>query len=265
MQNTVILYREGYDYPDEPAAMEKYFSVVYRRSDAPSNSLVIGRYSVLPYYKELTEDLDNINAKLINSYRQHKYLADIGNWYCDLSELTPKTWNQLSQIPERGPFILKGETNSKKFQWDTHMFAATKSDAVEVYCRLQEDSMIGDQVIYIREYIPLKLLGHGLRGLPVSKEFRFFICNGNILCGGFYWSGHTEEINPSETDVSQVPITFLQKVINLVGKNANFWVVDVAQTKAGDWIVIELNDGQMSGLSDNDPDKLYKNLKLSLE
>lgn len=38
-------------------------------------------------------------------------------------------------------------------------------------------------------------------------------------------------------------------------------MIDVAQTESGDWIVIELNDGQMSGLSENNPEILYKNLK----
>jgi hypothetical protein len=49
-------------------------------------------------------------------------------------------------------------------------------------------------------------------------------------------------------------------VIDRVGDRANFYAVDVAQTVAGDWIVIELNDGQMSGLSENDPEILYCNL-----
>jgi hypothetical protein len=39
----------------------------------------------------------------------------------------------------------------------------------------------------------------------------------------------------------------------------------VAKTQSGEWIVIELNDGQMAGLSDNDPSVLYHNLKVRLE
>jgi len=42
-------------------------------------------------------------------------------------------------------------------------------------------------------------------------------------------------------------------------------VVDVARTESGEWIVIELNDGQQSGLSDNDPDQLYSNMKKMLD
>lgn len=46
--------------------------------------------------------------------------------------------------------------------------------------------------------------------------------------------------------------------------DTNFYVVDVAQTESGDWLVVELNEGQMSGLSDNNPDIFYSALKQSI-
>jgi hypothetical protein len=49
-----------------------------------------------------------------------------------------------------------------------------------------------------------------------------------------------------------------------VKDNVNFFVMDVALTESGRWIVIELNDGQMAGLSENDPDVLYGNMKKML-
>jgi hypothetical protein len=58
-----------------------------------------------------------------------------------------------------------------------------------------------------------------------------------------------------------VPQEFIQKVIDRVKDKVNFFVMDIAKTQSGDWIVVELNDGQMSGLSENDPNVLYKNLK----
>jgi hypothetical protein len=39
-----------------------------------------------------------------------------------------------------------------------------------------------------------------------------------------------------------------------------FFVLDLAQTIAGSWIVVEVNDGQMSGLSGCDADTLYRNM-----
>jgi hypothetical protein len=60
-------------------------------------------------------------------------------------------------------------------------------------------------------------------------------------------------------------VELIQEVIRRVGSKATFYVVDTAfKQDDGSPIVIELNDGQMSGLSANDPKVLYRSLKESL-
>jgi hypothetical protein len=100
----------------------------------------------------------------------------------------------------------------------------------------------------------------GIHGLPITKEFRFFVAYGEILSGGYYWSSHVEDL-PEVPSASEVPSSFLKEVISKIGHKANYYAVDIAQTEMGEWIVIELNDGQMSGLSENDPYVLYGNLR----
>jgi hypothetical protein len=262
--NPVILFRDGNDYPGEMDIAAKSFKIITKRTQVLSQDLVIGRYSVIPYYEDLEADIIAMGGCLINSYKQHRYVADMGNWLRDLKDITPKTWNQLDQIPFEGPFVLKGETNSKKFNWKTHMFAENKTEAIDVYLKLQEDGLIGNQSIYIRQYVPLVKVIDGVGDLPITKEFRFFIYNGVVLSGGFYWSNYLDDLDVIP-DVNDVPKEFLQKIIDSVGKNIMFWVVDVAQTQSGDWIVIELNDAQQSGLSCNDPANLYSNLNKILK
>jgi hypothetical protein len=259
----VILYRQGVN-PDEDseeiqAAKEAGFSVVHLRTEIKSNDLVIGRYSVLPFYHELEKDVANQGGKLINTFRQHQFIADMREWCETLKDFTPKLYARLQDLPEVGPFVLKGQTNSKKHQWNTHMYAVDKRSAGGVYSRLRDDMFLADQEIYARDYIPLKRLTIGMNGLPIAKEFRFFILNKTIICGSFYWASHTFDLE-SIPDVAEVPDEFLQQVISLIGDKANFYVLDVAQTENGNWIVIELNDGQMSGLSCNTPESLYVNL-----
>lgn len=238
---------------------------VYRlRSQIPPNSLVVGRYSVLPYYRELEEDLIANGSCLVNSYRQHAWIADLREWSQDLHGLTPKTWFDLSQIPEEGPFVLKGATNSRKFEWNTHMFARNKKEAIEVYRRLSQDGLVGEQDICIREYVPLRKLAEGFNGLPISEEYRFFILDGEVLSGAFYWSSHVDDLTETPR-CDRVPQTFLTEVIDRIGFNARFVVVDIGIKADGEPIVIELNDGQMSGLSENNPDILYQNLKKVLD
>ncbi len=55
-------------------------------------------------------------------------------------------------------------------------------------------------------------------------------------------------------------MNFINKAIEAVGDNVSFYSLDVALTEKGNWIVIEVNDGCLSGLSANNPEELYKKL-----
>jgi hypothetical protein len=261
----VIYIRASLAEQEELHAAKKYFDVIEQRTHVKSNQLVIPRYSALPYCKELEEDVKYLGGKLINSYRQHCYVANIRNWYYDLTEITPRTWFYLDQIEDKdGPFVLKGSTNSKKHAWSTMMYAKDKKEAGEVYCRLAHDSMIGVQDIVVRKYVPLNKLADGLNGLPISEEYRFFVFNKKVIAKGFYWSNHWDDLEV-KPDVNSVPSYFISTVIEKIGDNVPFYVFDVAKTCKGNWIVIELNDGMMSGLSMIDPEEFYCNLKMELE
>jgi hypothetical protein len=265
MNRPIILYRGSDFEKEELAQASTYFTCTNRRPNIKSGDLVIGRYSLLPFYSEQAKDIEYVGAKLINSYNQHLYVADLQNYVYDLKELTPRTWNELQDIPDNGTaFVLKGETNSRKSNWLRDMYAASKKEAIEVYGRLSDDSLIGHQKIFIREYIPLVKYLDGINGMPVTKEYRFFVAYGKVLCGGYYWQNYIDDL-PSEPDVNEVPRDFLEKVIQRIDNQCNFYTIDVGQTQSGDWIVIELNDGQQAGLSCNTPEILYERLRNSID
>src|SRR5690606_13491947 len=142
-----IYYRSSLTPEEEVAAIRRHFP---RHSDALvgiTDALVVGRYSVLPFYADIEREFALQRSRLINTHRQHRYIADF-EWYEDLKDLTPETWFRLSDVPkDGGPYVLKGRTNSRKHNWNTHMFAATFQDAVVVDGRLRQDSLIGDQDI----------------------------------------------------------------------------------------------------------------------
>lgn len=225
---------------------------------------MIGRYSLYPFYADQEKDIEWLGARLINSYQQHRYIADLQNYVYDLQDLTPKTWDDLQSIPEVGPFVIKGETNSRKSNWLRDMYAPDKKTAIDICNRLSNDGLMQQQKLYIRQYVPLVKLMDGVNGMPVTMEFRFFVAYQRLLCGGYYWQNYVDDMvtKPSET---QVPLDFLNKVIDRVGDKSNFYVIDVGQTQSGEWIVIELNDGQQSGLSCIDPKELYMRLGLMVE
>lgn len=257
----VILFRKYREVEEEYNMAQKYLPCYESRMDIKSGDLVIGRYSVLPYYKDLERDIKKIGAELINSYKQHRYVADISNWYEGLKLYTPKTWFRPEDVlsNETGSFVLKGETNSKKFLWNTHMFAKDRDNLMRIYCNLQDDSLISHQNVCIRQYVPLNTYFVGINGLPVAEEYRFFVCYGKVVSGGFYWSNAIEDVEEMgyKPDVNNVPKDFIDRLIKIISPNINFFVMDIAKTKEGEWILIELNDGQMSGLSENDPNVLY--------
>lgn len=244
---------------NELKAAKKYFHCVDLITDIPDNSFVVGRFSLYPFYYDQVRELKNKNCKLINEHWQYEYIADLKNYVSDLEDMTPKTWDKLDALPEGRSFVLKGETNSRKNLWLTSMFAENKEKAKEIYFKLLDDSLIGAQKIYIREYIPLYTYMKGINGMPVTKEFRLFVAYGKVISSAYYWQNYIDDIdeNPNPNDI---PKEFIQKVIDRVGFNSNFFVIDIGLTKSGEWIVIELNEGQFSGLSCNEPENLYKNL-----
>jgi len=255
-----IIFISSYADSSEIYEASRFFDVVSRRASIPFGSLVIPRYSAL-FYKELEDDVIILGSKLINSYNEHLFVADIKNWYSVLYEFTPKTWFSLDQIPDVGPFVLKGATNSKKSCWETHMYAKTKPDAVKVFGNLSNDGLISQQDIYIRQYVPLNKLTDSIsNGPPITEEYRFFILDGEVLCSGFYWSEYIDDVEVEKVNSHKVPEEFLNKVISIISHYIRFFVVDVALTLSGQWIVIELNDAQMSGLSAIPASELYSSL-----
>lgn len=235
----------------------QHVEVTTRRTSIESGSLVICRYSALPFYRELCDDVRALGSTMLTSYRDHQYCATVMDWYGDLEGLTPRTWFRLEDVPPNIPVVLKGSTNSRKDKWDTHMFAPTQDKRVEVYLRLMEDSFIAAQDLVIREYVPLKQYGVGIRNLPITKEFRFFVLDGRVVTCGYYWSECWDDLD-DKPDAAEVPQSLLNEVIARVP--VRFFVVDIGQTESGEWIVIEINDAQMSGLSMCNPDLLYKAL-----
>lgn len=244
-------------------------AVRFRTDVGRGEETVIGRYSVLPFYKELSDELRTHGSHLINSHGQHSFVADVMAWAgpggC-LEGLTPRTWTEWHSLPI-GQYVVKGRTNSRKHRWDTHMFAPTRENVATVVRRLSEDTMIADQGFVVREYVPLRRFDTGINGLPITNEWRTFWIVGKdgkpvMLAKGFYWSSSPELISVATWDAKAEAV--VNKAAEKVADFVNFFVLDVAETEAGDWIVIEVNDGQMSGLSEVDPDELYRNLAYQL-
>lgn len=260
--NSIILYREGDMEPRELAAAQNHFTVTPTRMDIREDDLVIARYSALPFYKEQERDIRHVGGRMINTFKQHNWVADLRNWAEELSDVTPQTWYRLEDIPNDGSFVLKGKTNSKKHQWKTSMFASDRNAAIRVYDNLTQDYMIGAQPIYIRRYVPLKTYLVGIQDLPITNEWRHFVLDGQVLTSAYYWSSHVDDLPEKPKQIDQ---EWVRSVAARTKDHVRFCTIDVGEkAEDGKPIVIDINDGQMSGLSETDPNELYEKLKANL-
>lgn len=256
-----ILLRKKLADPQEVEAAPKYFEVIESVLDVKRGDLIIPRYSSLPHYDELDRDVKKAGATLINSYQQHKWIANF-EWYQDLKRYTFDTWD-MSNIAKAPPdirYVVKGKTNSKKWQWKNSMFASNREEAVKIGCNLYSDSMIGSQGIIYRRFEPLKIIEEGINGLPFANEYRFFFYRDSLIAGGFYWS----IADDPPTGVPEGAKDLAYTVAKIAGQKANFYVLDIAEREGGGWVLVEVNCGTMSGLSMIEPDYFYSSLKGSI-
>ncbi len=250
----VILARISRENEEEFSIASDYLDVKMSRVGL-SNSLVIGRYSVLPFYRELEADLACQGSRLINSFKEHDYIASF-DYYEDVKEFTPKTWFTLSEVDKKAyPFIVKGRTNSRKNEWLKLMYAANYNEAARIYCDLSIDPLIQDQGVIVRQWEEFVTLERGVNGQPFLNEWRFFFLGQKMLAYGFYWT-QCETQGTMDAD----GLFFANKIAKIISQKTNFFVLDIAQKSDGSWRLIEVNDGQMSGLSDIDPHILYSNI-----
>lgn len=256
----VILFRKDLQNEEELEICKKHFEVYQYRHEIPYNRLVVPRYSALPFYNELEKDVEAKDSILVNSLRQHLWIANF-EYYEVLKDYTFKTWFDMRDLPEDMAFVVKGVTNSRKSQWNTKMYAPNKDAAIEIYFELCQDGLIGDQGIIFREYEKLETFEIGINGLPFSNEWRFFFYKNDLISYGYYW-GIAENIL---TEIDPAGIKFAQKVANVCKDYCNFYVLDVAKKENGEWVLVEVNDGSMSGLSCNDANFFYERLSVRLE
>lgn len=284
-----ILYRKGVisrlDQADEFAAIaSNNIPLIHLRTDlldAPHSALVVPRFFLWPHHTEVIKDIENIGHQTINSAEATSYLRDILTYQEDLGpELTPWSypWNIFPgmQLHSRnivsmactwetsGGFVLKTREKSMKERWSTHMYAASFEETKSVAANLFAAGHAPEDVVVRPHVILNKLSEETLPGqIPASEEYRVFVLDGKVLVQGHYWPENTDHA----ADMSYEP--FLEKVIaklsdqrSVMVDGLRFYVIDIAKTASGEWVVIELNDACSAGLpADVSPQEFYSKLK----
>lgn len=201
------------------------------------------------------------NYKLINSPAEYQNCHYLPDSYRFISGHTPATiWlkmgNQNVEYDEifkeieafgNSPLIVKDFVKSQKHYWDSACYipSAANRDNVKAvikrFVELQGTDL--NEGLVIRAFVGLQDLQiHSKSGMPLKQEYRLFFLHGQLLGCYNYW-----EEGEYLTD-EQPPPDLFRDVAKKV--ESNFFSMDIAKTKTGEWIIIELGDGQVAGLPD---------------
>lgn len=229
-------------------------------TDVPSGSVVIPRFRSIPFGSELEREIASLGSSLVNTYREHRTIADLFSWVHLLDGMTAPAYSleDIPRLPE-GEYFLKGETNSIKNNWFQSAYAPDKSHVIGVANSIMNDQYVGHQKLVIRPFRKFRVLGEAVNGRPIFHERRAFIMDGQVVSDAFYWSSFAEL---GDTQMLS-PETYRGTLVEAVSRTshlARFYVIDLAEYEDGSWEVIELNDGPMSGLSENDCEALWSHV-----
>lgn len=223
-------------------------------------------------YKILYNQLLSKNYKLINTVEEYQnchYLPDslkfiksrtpqtIFENYEDESSI--ETLIEKSKIFGDKAVILKDYVKSEKHHWETACYVKHASDINKLKQSIRKLIELRDKYlnegIVIREFVELNdLTIHSKSRMPLTEEYRLFFFNKKLVGIYNYW----EE---GEYSFPKPDIIEFEEIAK--GVESNFFSMDIARQKTGALIIIELGDGQVSGLPDSaDRNEFYKMLKL---
>ena len=226
-------------------------------------------------YQQLYDGLLSKNIELTNSPNQYKFCHYLPESYDLIKDYTPKTTFKLlngefnlnefeKEINTFGnnPIIIKDYVKSQKHYWKEAYFIPDASNTEQVISIVNKFIELQDvdfnEGLVFREFIDLEeLTNHSASGMPLTKEFRVFIRNNKLLATYKYWD------EGDYKDVEPVLERFEEVILKIDSK---FFTMDIAKKKDGEWIIVELGDGQVAGLPDNaNKDEFYKNLKANVK
>jgi hypothetical protein len=231
----------------------------------PQTTLYRGWMLTAATYAALHDALCRRGYPLINDPEQYRHTHHLPESYPIIQHHTPKTvWTSSGSAFDQAaimrllapfgdtPLIVKDWVKSQKHAWDEACFIPSAQDADAVrrvvtrFIELQGESLTGGLVF--REFVALEPLAtHSKSGMPLTTEFRVFFLDGKPLVTAEYWEeGDYRDPPPSGL--------FLDVAAQV---RSRFFTMDIARRTDGEWIIMELGDGQVAGLPDRLPSSRF--------
>ena len=214
-------------------------------------------------YNFFYDKLEEKGIILINTPEEYKRYHTLPGWYNEFKEFTPESvWENTGTLESAldltiglsGSYIVKDYVKSRKHEWYDACYIQNITDTTNVkktignFIERQGDSLVGG--IVLRKFVKLKPIGyHEKSGMPISEEYRVFVYAGRVMIIENYW--RTENKNIISDDEFTWIFTLIDKI------RSNFVTMDLGRTEDGKLIVMELGDGQVSGLQEISPERFY--------
>ena len=218
-------------------------------------------------YQFFEAALKQCGYQLATSSQQYQNAHLLPNWYNSLAQYTVKsvysadlTQASLTKLLQAvGPqAIVKDYVKSRKYEWATACYIPDTSDiaaslaVINNFIARQGDSLTSG--IVLRQFVDLKKIGrHPHSELTESEEFRVFYYHQVPFIEFVYWE------NQTTGQISQAEQQLVRDMGQLV--SANFFTIDFARRSDGQLIVMEVGDGQVSGLQGLSPATFYQHFE----
>lgn len=222
-------------------------------------------------YEQLYQALAEKGLRLINTPAAYKHCHYLPEVYPVLAGHTPKsTWLRIGPSVSfdavmetlhpfgSDPVIVKDFVKSRKHEWYEACFIPSAADRQAVervvtrFLQLQGEDL--NEGLVFREFVEFEQLAtHTKSGMPLTKEYRLFVLDGQIVFSTPYWEEDAYEHEASP------PLDIFREIVQKV--QSRFFTVDVAKCLDGSWTIVELGDGQVAGLPAHaDTEMFYRGL-----
>ena len=276
-----ILYphRVDPDYEDEYRAAEGHNCALFSYEALADGALKLYGQSISgltiyrgwmmkpEMYRKLYDALEEKGIYLINTPAEYARYHLLPGWYEDFKDVTAASvWTIGSKKEDvlqaaktlEGSYIVKDYVKSRKHEWYDACFVKNiqNTSALETvvnnFITRQGEDLTGG--IVLRKFEPLKQTGfHEQSGMPLSEEYRVFVYAGKILAIDDYWGGISGSgLNESER-------RWISAIASRI--RSSFVTIDIARRADGTLLVLELGDGQVSGLQQLGADEFYRRLQ----
>ncbi|ANE44365.1 ATP-grasp domain-containing protein [Deinococcus puniceus] len=210
-------------------------------------------------YAALYGALLDKNWQLVNTpaqYRHTHYLPEsypliaahspLTRWLPAQSgeEIDPAALDELLATFGARAVIVKDYVKSRKHEWNDACFIPDASETaaalkvIQTFVSRQGSEFQGGVVLRAFESF-MPLAQHSKSGMPLTREYRLFVADGQIISADEYW----EE---GDYPAGAVPLELFEAVGRQI--QSRFFTVDIAQHTDGQWRIMELGDGQVAGL-----------------